>query len=129
MTATYPGADDSPITVEDSVRFLFFDYEFAYYWHNGEGFDTSAAGSGVYFLGTGIEFSNEIMPDTNPPLTINGIFDLQISRDTMILSQGGTPDIDSLFKTIYVIRLIQSYAMPYMLSGPDRKISSVAFKE
>ncbi len=111
LTATYPGAADDPIRVEDSIRLIFTDQTFTYYWINK--IDTSVAGRGNYQIESNIIFANEMEPTTNPPLTIDGAFNLRMSPpDTMILTQGGTPDLDSFFETIYLIELVKSDEIP-----------------
>jgi len=111
MTATYPGPDCGAIIVDDSIRIQFTDQQFFYYWINDV--DTSMDGRGVYEIESNVTFTNIITPQTNPPLTINGLFHLryvipETGPDTMVLTQGGTPDLDSFFETLYFIELAKS---------------------
>lgn len=113
FSATYAGADDGEITVKDSIRFIFTDSRFFYYWHGENQTDTSVAGHGIYMLDEGITFINEMLPETNPPLTIDGAFDLSFKgTDTMILSQGWPGGGNSFFETKYFIELVNSARIP-----------------
>ena len=117
LSATYPGPDCGAITVEDSIRMVLTDSRFFYYWHNGTIFDTIAAGQGTYMIENNVIFINEMEPETNPLLTIDGTFNLRwvhtdSQPDTMILSQGATPDINSFFETQYLITLVRSDEIP-----------------
>ncbi len=109
--ATYPGADDNPITVEDSIYVTFSDATFSYSWLSEV--DAEVDGYGTYMIENNITFSNEITPTTYPYLTIDSTFDIRWVRpdsqpDTLVLSQGGTPeDPNGFFETTYLIKLVR----------------------
>ena len=113
LKATYPGADDNPVTVEDSIRFIFTDATFIYYWIDGN--EAILAGSGSYILESNVTFNNIMEPTINPYLKVDGVFSirwvhLDAQPDNLILSQGGTPgDPNGFFENIYLITLVKSY--------------------
>ena len=114
FSATYSGPDCGAISVEDSIRFIFTDVTFTYFWQDD--IDSTIAGRGTYYLESNIVFTNEIESTIDPPLTIDGPFHMRFIRpdaqpDTMILSQGEISDINSFFETIYLVTLVKSEEM------------------
>jgi hypothetical protein len=110
LSVTYSDHDHGSVTLVDSIRFIFTDAIFAYYWIDD--IDTSVAGQGSYFLESNVIFSNQMEPLTNPPLTIDGPYDLRFimaesTPDTMILTQCENHDLNSFSEICYLIKLFK----------------------
>lgn len=100
--ATYPGADDAPITSEENIVFIFSDSTFAYYWPGGTGGDSISYGSGDYVVGDStITFSNVLLGGFYEPMNLQGEFSFGFVDSTLSLVQ----DPAGFFQTYHLVTL------------------------
>jgi len=101
-SATYPGPDDATLTSEDSIRFVFADSTFQYFWIGEGGNENNAYGSGDYVLGDStITFSNVLLRGYDEPFDLQGRFEFGLIDSTLSLVQNPT----QFFQTYHLVVL------------------------